>query len=365
MPSVSLMIKPASGNCNMHCDYCFYRDESAKRERSSYGFMNEKTLKNIIRKFILSAEASCTIIFQGGEPTLWGLENFEKVIQYAEQYNKNHIQIHYTLQTNGLCLTEEWCEFFRRNHFLIGISVDGTPATHNQFRHAKNGTESYRNVLQTTKLLDAHHIDYNILTVVHKETAPNIRQIYADYHQKGWNYLQFIACIEPYKETKGLQRYSLLPYEYGVFLNELFELWYADLQKGIQPYIRQFENYVSILAGYRPESCDQTGTCSIQYVVEANGNVYPCDFYAMDDFFLGNINECSIADLNRKREEIDFIGRSLNHSAHCLECKWFSLCRGGCYRHREELEDNYYCESYRMFFEANYDRLKHIADILV
>lgn len=364
MPPVNLLIKPASGMCNMRCDYCFYCDEAEKRKQASYGFMSEETLRNVIRKAVLFAEGSCTIAFQGGEPTLSGLEFFENVIKYANHYNKNHIRIEFALQTNGYGITKEWCEFLVKHHFLVGLSVDGTKAIHDEYRHSAKGNETYQRVLETAKLFDEYGVEYNILTVVHKKTAAHIEEIYQSYKKRGWNFIQFITCLDPIGEVRGQKEYSLLPKDYGNFLIQLFRLWYKDLQKGCQPYIRQFENYIGILVGHSPESCEQRGVCGIQNVVEADGSVYPCDFYVLDDYCLGNLNETSMANIQKKREEIHFIERSNNHSKECKSCKWFYICRGGCYRSREGERDNYFCEGYRMFFEECYPQLQEIANKL-
>ena len=368
MPPVNLLIKPASGLCNMTCDYCFYCDETQKRQQESYGIMSEKTLKNVIRKSVLAAEGSCTIAFQGGEPTLCGLDFFKKVIAFVQQYNRHGIHIEYALQTNGFGITKEWCQFFAQHHFLIGLSVDGLRDTHNTYRHSKSGGGTYDRIMETVRLFDQYHVEYNILTVVHRETARRIREIYRDYRKRGWNYMQFITCLDPLGEERGGQEYSLLPETYGRFLIDLFDMWYEDLKKEDQPYIRQFDNYVTMMLGYWPESCEQRGTCGIQNVVEADGSVYPCDFYVLDEYCLGNFNNTSMAEIYKKREELGFIRRSMNHPDECKACRWFSLCRGGCYRSRiTELGDekcwNYFCPGYKMFFEACYDRLREAAEI--
>ena len=287
MPPISLLIKPSSGNCNMKCDYCFYCDEINKRETASYGFMDEKTLKNVIRKTILVSEGSYTLAFQGGEPTLIGIDFFKKVLKFVNQYNKNNLKVNYALQTNGFNINSEWCEFFKANNFLIGLSIDGIKETHDLYRHDKNGCFTYEKAIKTAKLFDKYQVDYNILTVVNNETVKRAKEIYTDYQNKGWNYQQYITCLDPIDEEPGSRKYSLNPTEYGVFLNELFDLWYKDLIKNKQPYIRQFENFVSIELGYWPESCEQRGTCGTQYVVEADGSVYPCDFFALDNYNLG------------------------------------------------------------------------------
>lgn len=366
MPPISLLLKPASGLCNMHCDYCFYCDEAGKRQQASYGLMSEKTLKNVIRKTILKAEGSCTIAFQGGEPTLCGLDFFQKVPEYVRQYNRHGIRVDLALQTNGYGITEEWCRFFAENHFLIGVSVDGLQWIHDKYRHGKDGSPTWERVMHTIQLFEKYHVEYNILTVVHREIAENIRVIYKEYRRQGWNYLQFITCLDPLGEERGHQAYSLLPECYGKFLIDLFDLWYQDFRRGDAPYIRQFENYVGILLGYAPESCEQRGVCGLQYVVEADGSVYPCDFYALDEWKLGNFNENSLADTDRKREELGFLARSQNHPQSCRDCRWFPLCRGGCYRSRLDAPEepaglNYFCRGYQMFFEHCCGRLEEAA----
>lgn len=360
MSYISLLIKPASGSCNMSCEYCFYCDEAQKRKQASYGTMSEATLKNVIRKGVLVATSGCTIGFQGGEPTLCGIEFFKKAVEFSKQYNKRKIPIQFTLQTNGYKITPEFCEFLKENNFLIGLSVDGTKATHNRYRHNHKGEDTYDRMLATAQLFDQYQVEYNILTVVHKETASKIQDIYQDYKKRGWKYLQFIACLDPLGEVPGKMEYSLTPQMYGAFLCQLFDLWYKDYKKGKQPYIRQFENYIGILAGYLPESCEQRGICGIQHVVEADGSVYPCDFFVLDQYRIGNFNENSMVQIQENCEKIEFIKSSINHSQECETCKWFTLCRGGCKRNRNDAGENYFCEGYKKFFQECFDRMEEI-----
>ena len=167
-------------------------------------------------------------------------------------------------------------------------------------------------------------------------------------------------------EAAGGREYSLLPQDYGQFLTELFDLWYKDFKKGCQPYIRMFENYISLLLGMGAESCEQNGICGYQNVVEADGEVYPCDFYVLDEYKLGNLNEVSMEDIYEKRKAIGYIERSRNHARSCISCPYFHVCRGGCNRHRVYSEEensyvNYFCPAYKMFFEQCYDRLCDVA----
>lgn len=370
MPPISVLIKPSSGMCNMTCDYCFYCDETQKRTQESYGFMSEATLKNVIRKTMLRAEGTACYTFQGGEPTLRGLDFFEKVLFYQKQYNKKGVQVYNSLQTNGLSMDETWCRFLRENRFLTGISLDGIQKTHDACRHSrKDNAPTFDRICKSIALLETHHVEFNILTVVNQTVARNIQEIYAFYKRQKWNYQQYIACLDPLKEPHGQNSYSIPPESYGQFLTELFRLWYKDWKKNRQPYIRQFENYIAILLGQFPESCDQRGTCSIQYAVEADGSVYPCDFYMTDEYRLGNFNERRLDEIDAKRREISFLERSLLLDQSCKLCTYYSLCKGGCQRNRDwnpetKTYQNYFCQSYRMFFDACLDGLTEAANSL-
>lgn len=374
MPPISVMIKPASGLCNMNCVYCFYHDEISKRDQQSKSFMTFETLRNVIRRTMLRADGMVSYAYQGGEPLLRGIDFFHQAMEYQQQYNGKRLAVSNALQTNGLLIDEKWCEFFRTNNFLIGISVDGIKQTHDTWRRDTRGQGTYDRIIENIKLLDKFGVEYNILTVVNQQTAASIELIYDDYKQRGWHYQQYILCMESLGEGHGKKRFAISPDDYGDFLIKLFDLWYRDFLEGKQPYIRQFENYIMMMLGYRAEACDQGGTCSIQYVVEADGNVYPCDFYALDEWLLGNFNSDQLDVIDRSREQLGFVERSQKLDPQCLSCEYFSLCRGGCQRYREllpvpageeEIYYNYYCTAYKSFFAARIDKLKIVAASLL
>jgi len=360
MPPVSVLIKPASSLCNMSCDYCFYCDEAQNRTTESYGFMSEKTLKNVIRKTMLNATGYVSYLFQGGEPTLCGLDFYRKVIEYQQHYNRNGIRVYNSLQTNGYLIDEKWCEFFKKENFLIGLSVDGTKDIHNSLRHDKAGNGTYERVLKASKLFDRFGVEYNILTVVSSLVADNIREIYKDYSGNGWKYQQYILCLDPIGQKES-SPYSISPKEYGQFLIDLFEMWYDDFINGTQPYIREFDNYLNILRGRLPEACSMTGHCTVQNVVEADGGVYPCDFYVLDNYYLGNYNTDKFAEIASCDNALRFVEDSLKLTAKCQECPYFKLCRGGCRRNRTD-GNNMFCKSYRMFFDACLEKMKKITN---
>lgn len=365
MPPLSVMMKPASGMCNMRCDYCFYCDETVKRKQQQYGFMTEETLKNIIRKTMSQAEGSITYAYQGGEPTLRGLDFFRKAVALQKQYNHRRIPVSNGFQTNGLLLDEQWCRFFKENHFLVGVSLDGTRWVHDAYRHTSGGEDTYERVLKSIRLLERYGVDFNILTVVTARAAEHIEEIYRFYTDQGWQFQQYIACLDPLGEPHGTMPYALNPEQYGNFLIRLFRQWFEDWKQGRHPYIRQFENYVAILLGRMPEACDQRGVCSCQTVVEADGSVYPCDFYMLDDYYRGNLNEKRFSQLDRAEA---FLERSTKLTIMCRQCDYYPICRGGCQRNRDPLGnglyENYLCRGYKMFFEECLPQLRTVADTI-
>lgn len=375
MPAISVLMKPSSGMCNMSCDYCFYCNEMEQRKQASFGFMSEETLKNVIRKTMLRAEGSVSYAFQGGEPTLRGLDFYRRAVELEKQYNRTGLQVTNAFQTNGLLLDAEWCRFFHENRFLVGVSVDGTRELHDTNRHLKTGSGSaYEKTLSAIRLLEKYAVDFNILTVINSVTAPHIGEIYRFYQEQGWKFQQYIPCLDPLEPAgaAGLQAvhsaagHALTPEQFGIFLIRLFELWYRDWKKNRQPYIRTFENYVGMLLGYPPEACDQRGTCGIQNVVEADGSVYPCDFFVIDGYRLGNFNTDRLDGIDRARTAGGFLERSQKISAECKKCPSYTLCRNGCQRMRDydpvtDTWKNYYCAGYQAFFAACSARLREVA----
>lgn len=381
MSGVSVMLKPVSGLCNMNCTYCFYRDEMTKRKKTQDTVMSQETLKNVIRKTMLNAQGCINYLYQGGEPTLAGLDFFRTAVEYQKRYNHNSVHVYNALQTNGYVIgnsnshtttnwdaePEEWCRFLREENFLVGLSVDGTLETHDRYRHDVQGMGTYDRTVRTAELFDQYGVEYNILTVVTKDVAEQIEAVYENYRKKGWKYQQYILCLDPV-DGEGAKRsvYSITPEQYGEFLVRLFYLWHRDYQKGCQPYLREFSNYIRILRGFPPENCAMFGICSVQNIVEANGDVYPCDFYALDEYCLGNYNRDKFVQIQENQAGRDFVARSRKLPQKCRECEFYSLCRGGCFRNRvqkpgtEEYE-NRFCDSYKRFFKECLSDLKEMA----
>lgn len=324
--------------------------------------MSQETLECIVRKAFDYAEGMCSFAFQGGEPTLIGLDFFKLLLELEKKYNQKEIQVSNIIQTNGYDCNEEWAAFFAENHFLVGISLDGVKHCHDSYRKNPKGEGSFGDIMKTIELLKKNKVEFNVLTVVTNKVAQKAARVYEFYKKNGIEFQQYIPCLDPLMEAPGEQEYSLSPKAYGNFLIELFELWYLDLQQGKQPYIRNFENYIGILAGFPAEACDQRGVCSIQNVIEADGSVYPCDFYVLDEYKLGNVRDSSFTELRNNSVGDEFLQASVPVPEKCKQCRYGKLCRNGCRRNRMTDENiNYYCEAYQIFFDAVYGKMQKIA----
>jgi uncharacterized protein len=367
VPPISVLIKPASGKCNLNCKYCFYHDVASSRAVADFGFMRPETIELIIKKTLQFASGYATFSFQGGEPTLCGIEFFKNVIGIQNKLNVNSVAINNCIQTNGILADEKWAEFLHDNHFLVGLSLDGPGDLHDAYRTYAKGKGTYAKVMQTAALFDKYKVEYNILFTVTNLTTHNPEKLYEFFKTNNFNFLQFMPCIDPEDNERGIHDYSLKPEQYTQFLKQFFDKWYLDFMGGREVSIRYFDNLVRMVMGQRPEMCSLLGSCQCQFVFEADGSVYPCDFYVTDEWKLGNIQQSELLELYESDNCKRFINSSLAAASDCRDCRWKYLCRGGCRRDREnpltkELERNYYCQSYQDFIEYANPRLIKVAE---
>lgn len=352
----------------MRCRYCFYADETQKRETESYGKMTQETMECLIRKALEASGEACGFTFQGGEPTLAGLDFFRLFVKTVRQMNQGRRKIQYNLQTNGYSLEEGWYPFLKENDFLVGISLDGSRNIHDRWRVDAQGRGTYEKVCGTIGKLKEYEIPFNILTVVTGTSARHAAEIYRYFKEQGLEYQQYIECLDPLDEEPGRCEYSLTPEKYEYFLKSLFDCWYRDMKQGRYVYNRYFMNLWNILRGGRPESCNMRGSCGLQWVIEADGSVYPCDFYVLDEWKLGNIRENSWEEIDNRRKELRFVETSRVIPDECEKCGWFYLCRNGCRRNCTDTPEgnrgrNYYCQAYRGFFEYAVPRLQELIQL--
>ena len=218
MPPLSILLKPASSGCNLRCAYCFYADEAKARTIPNYGRMPETVSHALIEKAAEAAEGSVTFLFQGGEPTLAGLDFFRDFVAHVKKTAPPNLAVHYAIQTNGTLLDQEWCHFFKENRFLAGLSLDGSRECHDRFRLDGAGKGTYDRVRQAARRLEQAGVEYNVLTVVTGYLARHVQSVFSSLCRQGFRFQQYIPCLDPLEEERGGQEYSLSPARYEEFL---------------------------------------------------------------------------------------------------------------------------------------------------
>lgn len=352
---ISIMVKPASSKCNLNCEYCFYNSIASSRCEANKGVMTKSTAKRVIESALDFAKDEVFITFQGGEPLFAGIDYFKAFVDMANELNTFGTKFSFSLQTNGTLINDEWCEFFKKNSFLIGVSLDGDREL-NAYRKLANGDESFDMVFAGIELLKKHNIPFNILSVLSKNIANNFRKTYRFFKSNNLTYLQYIPCLKPFDSEDN--EYSMTTEDYEGYLNSAFKIYYNDICRGQAISIRQFDNYRLLASNQNAEQCGMNGVCSTQFVCEGDGNVYPCDFYCTDEWCLGNINELDFKEMYNSPKAVEFIKDSFKLKYECKQCKYFYLCRGGgCKRNREAYD---YCKAYKSFFEKNEELLLQI-----
>ena len=348
MPALSIMIKPASALCNLRCAYCFYRDVAENRTQNEYGIMTRETEQALIEKALDFADgAPVSFVFQGGEPTLAGLDYFKNFVDDLKKRNQKNSPVFLSIQTNGTLINDEWAAFLANNNFLTGLSLDGDFDT-NRFRKDESGKNAFYKILKAAEILKKHKAQFNILSVLTDYSAKRGKEIYLFFKSEGFQNIQFIPCLKPFG-YKGENDLFMTESEYGNFLCDVFKLYAADYKKGRYISVRQFDNWVRLYLGGAAEQCGMNGFCARQFVCEGNGNIYPCDFYCTDDYLLGNIHKNTFSDIAFCETAKRFIEESGNAPETCKACEYFRLCRaGGCKRERQSAD---YCGAYKRFFK--------------
>ena len=361
LPGFHLLAKPTGAVCNLGCKYCFFLSKKNLYPLSSFK-MSDELLETYTRQYIEAQQiAQATFAWQGGEPTLMGLDFFRRSIQYQQKYRRPKMIIQNTMQTNGTLLDDDWCEFFRKNNFLIGLSLDGPRELHDAYRVDKTGKPTFDRVMRAARLLRDHKVDYNILTTVHAANANHPLDVYRFLRDKvKANFIQFIPIVERDNDT-GFQEgdtvtdRSVKAEQYGRFLISIFDEWVKrDVGK---TYVQIFDVALAAWAGAHPGICAFSETCGTAMAMEHNGDMYSCDHFVEPKYLLGNINEKHMAQLAASRKQRKF-GRDKLDSLpeYCRKCEVRFACNGECPKNRfiqtpdGEPGLNYLCAGYREFF---------------
>jgi uncharacterized protein len=356
LPAFHLMAKPAGSRCNLSCNYCFYLSKRARYPGSRFR-MSDEVLEEYIRQTI---EAHCipevTFAWQGGEPTLIGRDFFEKAMFLQKKYCRPGMAIHNTIQTNGILLDDEWCEFFRKNRFLVGISIDGPRELHDANRTDAAGKGSFDRVMNGLALLKKHKVDFNILCTVNSVNGDHPREVYRFFRDEvKAQFIQFIPVVEHDLQCKTVSPLSVGPEQYGKFLIGVFDEWVKH-DVGII-YVQHFDTALANWYGEPHGICVFSPTCGSAMVIEHNGDIYSCDHFVDHDHMLGNIQEVPVSELVNGDRQRQF-GRDKRETLpeYCRKCPFLFACRGECPKNRFAVTPdgepglNYLCRGYRMFF---------------
>lgn len=355
---VSFLIKPASSLCNMRCRYCFYYDVADHRNVRSFGIMKEETMKVLVDKALeLGDDSDISFHFQGGEPTVAGLVFFEKFVSYVRQKKTNQT-VHYALQTNATLLDEKWIDFFYKNKFLIGVSLDGYQEMHNYFRKDCQNKDTYKTVMNSIKLLREKNVDFNILTVLTNTLARHPQKLFSFYKNNGLKFIQFIPCIPGLEEEKN--DFSLTPRSFAGFYKSFFDLWKKELFLGNYISVSLFDNVISLYEKGIAHQCGILGNCSPHLVVESQGNIYPCDFYVLDKYCCGNIVNDNLIDIIYSKPMSVFFKEDKRYCESCNTCPFVRMCHKNCKRLNIAYYDEHYC-GYREFLEYAYNDIVYIS----
>lgn len=335
MKSISVLIKPASALCNIRCKYCFYADISSLREVRSFGRMSAETAEKMIDSIYLDLEDGdeLTLAFQGGEPTLAGLKYFEKITELIAVQSKK-VAVHYALQTNGIVINEAWCRFLKTYDFLVGLSIDGSPIYHDLNRLDAKGRGTFQRVMATKALFDKFGVEYNVLCVLTNPLAKEAKKVFQFIKDSNIQFVQFIPCLDELNAEKR-SKYALTPQRFASFYQQMFKLWLAELRQGNYISIKLFDDIFNLFVKQQVTACGILGNCQIQYVIEADGSVYPCDFYVLDEYRMGYIQELGLRELFEQDVSKDFLCEKRITHTYCTACPFQKMCRGGCRRMKD------------------------------
>ncbi len=332
MKNLSILIKPASSLCNMRCRYCFYADVAENRGIPSYGIMSPETARALLTSVSqdLSPGDRLTLAFQGGEPTLAGLSFFRSFFDAVDELLPE-ISVSYAFQTNGLLLDEEWCAFFREHDVLVGLSVDGSAEMHNACRLDAAGKGTYSRIHRSMKLLAQYGVRFNILTVLTSGMARHPSAVWNWLVKEGVEFVQFIPCLDMLDASEP-SPCALTPERFRDFYRQLFPLWKKHLESGHFLSVKLFDDLINLYLAHQATACGISGQCSVQYIVEANGDVFPCDFYVLDQYRMGSLLENRPSELLTAGKSFLPEGREYAEQEPCRSCRFSTACGGGCKR---------------------------------
>lgn len=365
-----VMLKPASAHCNLACKYCYYLEKNKLYPTAQRHLMSDEMLEQFTREYI-EAQTMSQVLFtwHGGEPLLRSIDFYRKALSLQQKYAGGR-RIDNVIQTNGTLLTDEWCEFFAQNHWLVGISIDGPQPDHDHYRLTAAGKPSWQKVMQGIKLLKKHGVEWNAMAVVNAYNVNHPLEFYRFFKENGCQFLQFTPIVERLtrhedgrtlasladKDEISLSEASVAPEQWGYFLCAIFDEW---VRKDVgKIFVEIFDCTLANWMGVSPGICAYSKECGHAGVIEHNGDVYSCDHFVFPEYKLGNIRDHSLIDMLYGEQQQEF--SRLKHSSlprQCKECDMEFACHGECPKNRfmkDKYGDsglNYLCPGYYHYYQ--------------
>jgi len=367
----NIMVKPSGPLCNLDCTYCYYLEKKNLYIGKKDFRLSEELLETFIQQYIEAQQVPVvTFVWQGGEPTLLGIDFFRKAVGLQKKY-ANGKTIENAFQTNGTILNSEWCKFFADNKILVGISIDGEEHNHDHYRKTVSGAPTFRRVMKGIELLHTNNVEFNTLSCVNSYNVKYASETYRFLKRIGSGFIQFLPVVERISLHKNDKSLNLIPPgakeeaivtewsvpagDFGRFLITIFNEWVRN--DVARYYVQIFDVTLANYIGEMPGLCVFSETCGDALVMEHNGDLFSCDHFVYPEYQLGNILSLPMTDLVKSQQQFDFgIAKRNGLPLYCLRCDVRYACHGECPKHRFNFTPdgkpglNYLCEGYKMFF---------------
>ncbi|MCK4628808.1 MAG: anaerobic sulfatase maturase [Sedimentisphaerales bacterium] len=363
MRPFSLLIKPSGPDCNIACKYCFYSGKTSLFGQGRHR-MSGEVLEELIKSYLQLDFPVHALAWQGGEPTLMGLDFFRQAVELQKKYGKKGRVVSNSLQTNSVLLDDEWCKFLSEFKFLVGISLDGPRWMHDTYRLDCAGRGTFDKVIAAVEKCGEHDVQFNILVLLNDINVKHPDEVFDFFVGLDIRYLQFITCAERDRQSGELAPFSITAQEYGDFLCRIFDRWFEYGPRKLS--IRLFDSIMSYYLQGRHTDCTFGERCDEYIVVEHNGDVFCCDFFVEEKWKLGNILETPIGELFNSDTKRIFAREKRRLSNKCFVCRHLPLCRGGCPKDRiveggDSKSPNYFCAGYKQFFDHALSELMKLS----
>jgi uncharacterized protein len=334
--------------CNLSCEYCFYKRVNGIY-KDNLKKMNPIDAESIICNTLSANAAHNSFCWQGGEPMLMGVDFFRDALDFQKKYAMPGQIIENSIQTNGVLINREWCDFFRKEKLLVGISLDGPRDFHDFYRKNSAGHGSFDDVMKSIEMMEKYGVEFNVLCLLTDRNIKYPLEIYKFFRSRGFRYLQFINCFETDFQLGKIKNFSVSGKETGEFYIQIFDEWFNNDFYDVS--IRFFEDMLMYFIDGVKASCCYNETCCSYIVVEHNGDCYPCDFYVYEEWNIGNLSNLSLQSVLKNPLRRKFAEIKSAYSPECAKCSILSFCRGDCTRFRFIDNKSEYCISMKMIYD--------------